>query len=460
MTRLGVIGGGAAAVSLLDALSRTARPPRSVTVFEPAARRWRGRAYQRDLDSVRVNAPGSIMSARHGDDDHYGRWLRQRGPEYSDRWLDDRLGSPLLPRGAYGDYLADTAEAAVARLREAGCEVTVAAARVTGVAASGDRLRLRTDHDGRGLEVDRVVHGVGSGVPEDVYGLAGAPGFIADPYPLAETLRAVPERAEVAVVGSGLTAVDIAVSLAARGHRGGITLLSRHRVLPYVWLRPVPVEPRWLTREQLGGAAARHGELTLDHLTDLLRAELAEHGQDLAQLTEEILDTGREEPGERLRRQLKEGDSPYLGRRLLQAAVHPLGLPAWRLLTERDRERLRGPFGRTVTALSSPMVPVNAAVLLDLLDSGRLTVATAPDRVTARPGGGFHLGSGTGARTADVVVNAVNPRPRLVPGAAAAAGRGLWFVGEAAVAREGWIVTPGIPGVAAQAAAVAAELTA
>lgn len=460
MTHIGVIGGGAAAVSLLDALSRTARPPRSVTVFEPSPRLWRGRAYQQDLDTVRVNAPGFIMSARHGDDDHYGSWLRQRGPRYAETWLDHRLGSPLLPRGAYGGYLEDTARAAVASLAEAGCRVTVVAARVTGVRASGDRFTLRTDDTGPGHDVDQVVHCTGSGAPADVFRLTGAPGYLPDPYPLALTLPRVPERAEVAVIGSGLTAVDIAVSLAARGHRGGITLLSRHRVLPFVWQRPIPVEPRWLTREHLAGTAAREGGLTLDRLAGLLRAEAAEHGQDLAELSAEIRDTGREDPHERLRRQLKETESPSLGRRLLQMAVHPLGFQAWQLLAERDRELLNGSFARTVTAISSPMVPLNAAVLLDLFDSGQLTLATVPAEVTARPGGGFRLGTGPGERTADVLINAVTPRPRTVPGADAATGRGLWLVGDAAVARAGWPVAPGIPGVAAQAAAVAARLTA
>ncbi|MBH5333660.1 FAD/NAD(P)-binding protein [Streptomyces pactum] len=459
MTHVGVIGGGAAAVSLLDALSRTARPPRAVTVFEPAPRLWRGRAYQRDLNAVRVNAPGFIMSARHGDDGHYDRWLRRRGPGYARSWLDPRLGVPLLPRGAYGEYLEDTAEEAVRRLAEAGCRVTVVAARVTGVAASGAGYTLRTDDGGPEHEVDRVVHCTGAGTPADVYRLAGTPGYLPDPYPLAETLARIPERAEVAVLGSGLTAVDIAVALADRGHRGGITLISRHRVLPFVWQRPVPVEPVRLTREQLDATAARHGRLTLGHLAELLRAEAAGHGQNLDDLTAEIRDTGREEPDRRLRRQLAETDSPSLGRRLLQAAVHPLGLQAWRLLTEHDRELLRGRYARTVIALSSPMVPHNAAVLLGMFDSGQLTVATAPTGITPSAAGGFRLGPEPGAPVADVVVNAITPRASLVPGADEAADRGLWLVGETAVARAGWLVTPGIPGVAAQAAAVAARLT-
>ena len=55
---IGVIGGGASAVCLLDTLAEKKDLPRGrITVFEPSSHLWRGRPYQRDLDVVRVSAP-------------------------------------------------------------------------------------------------------------------------------------------------------------------------------------------------------------------------------------------------------------------------------------------------------------------------------------------------------------------------------------------------------------------
>lgn len=273
---IAIVGGGAAAVGLLDALAAAEEGETgTITVFEPSEHLWRGRPYGPDLDSVRVNAPPAIMSIRHGDLGHYAAWLGQRGSAH----LDELLGQPLVPRALYGDYLAHTAEKAVAALGEAGRLVRVVPARVNEVVRSGVRLVLRTE-DTREYEATHVVLCVGAGAPPDLYGLAGAPGFTSDPYPLAATLAHVDAGDEVAVIGSGLTAVDVVVSLAARGHTGRITLLSRTGVLPHVWQRPIDRRPRHMTAERLTELhQAGAGHVGLDDLIGLLRAELADAGR-------------------------------------------------------------------------------------------------------------------------------------------------------------------------------------
>ena len=67
---IGLIGGGAATVCIIDALANAGLPAGGLTVFEPAPALWRGRPYQSDLDVVRVNAPPEDMSVRDGDVKH------------------------------------------------------------------------------------------------------------------------------------------------------------------------------------------------------------------------------------------------------------------------------------------------------------------------------------------------------------------------------------------------------
>ncbi|HSA51528.1 MAG TPA: FAD/NAD(P)-binding protein, partial [Yinghuangia sp.] len=67
-----IVGGGAAAVSLLDALAgweskAVGRGGGTVTVFAASeAHLWRGRPYGPDLNAVLVNAPPALMSVRGG----------------------------------------------------------------------------------------------------------------------------------------------------------------------------------------------------------------------------------------------------------------------------------------------------------------------------------------------------------------------------------------------------------
>jgi uncharacterized NAD(P)/FAD-binding protein YdhS len=430
---IAIVGAGAAAVGLLDALAVSAAEPGELTVFEPSAHLWRGRPYGPDLDRVLVNAPPAIMSIRHQDFGHYASWL---GPERAAAHLDGLLGQPLVPRALYGSYLAETAEAALAALRGRGWRTRVVADRIVS-AGGGRRLSLRTE-DGHDHEADRVVLCVGGGRPLDHYGLGGARGFTGDPYPLADTLGHVPAAAGVAVIGSGLTAVDVVVSLAARGHAGRITLVSRSGMLPHVWQRPLGHRPVHVTVGRVEALRREHGGVTLDDLAGLLRAELAEAGEDFAHFTAELLAAGSEEPVQRLRRQLAAVDDPRIGRRVLQETAHTVGPYAWRLLPEPDRERLRRHF-RLATSVASPMVPVNAAALLRLFESGQLTMVAGVRKIEAAEGGFLVRGDG-GVLDADVVVNTVNPPPQAVPRAAESLVTSLLSDGLAALHPSGGLV--------------------
>ncbi|XVV07246.1 FAD/NAD(P)-binding protein [Actinosynnema sp. CA-248983] len=390
---IGIIGAGAAGVALLDALSLVDVAPGGVTVFEESPWLWRGRAYQPDLEAVRVNAPPVLMSIRHSDRAHYTRWLTGRTD-----YPDVAMGVQIVPRAVYGEYLAQTAEDAIARLRAAGWRVGVVNERVVGAGP------LRTVSGAH--RVDRTVLAVGGGSPFDHYGLVGSKGFVLEPYPLARTVADVPSDAHVAVIGSGLTAVDVVAALTASGHTGPVTLASRTGVLPHVQQRPVPLEFHHLVRENLVGSR--------DGLLDLLRSELAAVGQDLEPLVREL--TTVEEPVERLRRQLSEVESSHLGRRLVTAAVHMLGSAAWRLLSTVERELLRREHFRMINSLASPMVPLNGELLLREFDSGRLRLLSGVTKVE-RAARGFRV-VGDEEVGADVVVNAVNPQPHAVPAVA------------------------------------------
>ncbi|WP_147260087.1 FAD/NAD(P)-binding protein [Pseudonocardia hierapolitana] len=463
---IGIIGGGAAAVGLLDALAREAETPGAVTVFEPSPHLWRGRPYAPDLDSVLVNAPPVIMSIREGDFEHYASWLGAG----DDAYVDPGIGRPLVPRARYGEYLEHTAEKAIADLRERGWQADVVPAPVVGAAHAAGRLALRTG-DGREHVVGQVALCVGGGTPHDHYRLDGAPGFVGDPYPLARTLDDVPPDSDVAVIGSGLTAVDVVVSLAARGHTGRISLLSRTGMLPHVWQRPTAHRPQHLTVERVG-ALARDGEIALDHLAGLLREEMSDAGEDLDALIADLRAARTEDPVARLRRQIAAITAPEIGRRVLQTAAHTVGPFAWRLLPERDRDRLRAQ-ARTAISVASPMIPTNAVRLLQLFDAGQLELLAGVRDIT-RDDGRFAVETAHGGRHADVVVNAVNPSPHAVPASAAGLADDLVGMGVAArhpsggllpadprmhlvgdLAGGGPFITSSIPGLAVQGAAAA-----
>lgn len=409
--RIGIVGAGMATVALLDALARSGTEVEEITVFESSPAVWRGRAYQCDQDSVRVNAPPMAMTARGGDLDHYLRWLRAR-PELA-RYLDEGLDLPIVPRAVYGQYLEHTAHTAVADLREKGCRVSVVNCEVERFSQdTGATLHTA----GRGaFPVDRAVLSIGGGQPHDSYGLAGAPGYVRDPYPLRRTLAQMPADRHIAVIGSGLTAVDIVTGLVSNGHTGAITLMSRSGVLPAVQQRPIGYVPQYLTPEYaLQRVHGNQGGATLALLIDLMKQELAVLGQDFRTLRDEVVGNDTEPPVQRLRRQLSSVTDPHQGRRLLGRAIRTVLPAVWPLLREEDKAMLRSAHLRTINCLSSPMVPLNAKILLRALDSGQVRLRPGLQKIRPHTHGGFAVTDDI-EWTADVVVDAVNPPPYAVP---------------------------------------------
>jgi uncharacterized NAD(P)/FAD-binding protein YdhS len=222
----------------------------------------------------------------------------------------------------------------------------------------------------------------------------------------------------VAVIGSGLTAVDVALSLAAHGHRGRISLLSRSGVLPAVRQRPVHHALRHFTPARFRAMAARGQSLTLAEAVAVMRAELADAGVSFEAVAREVAATGGEDPVARLRRQFAAVSDPGLGLRILQRSVPDTGPDVWPLLPEADKSAVLRDHYRTIMSLCCPMPPSSAAALLALVDGGRLAVVRGLAGIAPAADGGFVVAAENGTCRADVVVNAVNaPRHRIPPGA-------------------------------------------
>jgi uncharacterized NAD(P)/FAD-binding protein YdhS len=418
-TRIGIVGAGASAVCLLDALSRRDAVPAAVTVFDPAPHPWRGRAYQPDSEVLRVNAPPEDMSVRAGDPRHFLRWLEERRAALgmSGDYADARSGIVFPPRAVYGDYLEQSARSALGALADRGSDLSFVRSAVTGLRRDGQLLVAGTA-DGGSHVFDHVVLCMGNSGPADPHRLGGAPGFVPDPYPVARRLAEIGPRAGVVVVGSGLSAVDVVLSLAAAGHEGGVVLASRTGILPGVRQRQVEHVARYFTAEHFRATAARGQTLTLADASALMRKELTAAGADPDAVVREISTGPGEDPQARLRRGLAAVDDPDLGLRILQRAVPDTGPDVWQLLPERDRAALVRHHYRTIMSLCCPMPPATAEALLRQAGEGRLEFARLVGRISPVPGGGFRLWTEDGVRHADVVVNAVSPPAHRIPPAA------------------------------------------
>lgn len=213
-----IIGGGAAGALAARAISMNSAW--RTVLITPESRPGRGVAYGPAEQWHLLNSRAAAMSVDATDPQHLLRWCRERGIAAD--------AASFLPRPVYGDYLADQFAAA------AGPRLSHHRATAIGVRRDGTGYVVTDDTDSE-IRADHLVLALGN-PPPCVPSVVGAEArndvaFVADPW-APGALDAVPADEPVLLLGTGLTAIDVALTL-TRDPRGvPIEALSRRGLLP------------------------------------------------------------------------------------------------------------------------------------------------------------------------------------------------------------------------------------
>jgi len=274
---IAVIGGGAsgtlAAIHLLR-LAAAGRPPVRIALIDAGGRHGLGQAYSTTHPGHLLNAPAGTMSAVAGDPGQLLRWAT------SNRVTHDGF----LRRADYGRYLRDTL-AEAARRAGPGSTVTPVTAQVIRISDSAPRhpLRLHLAADGH-IDADIAVLAIGSPAPAAPCPVPDSPRYIPDPWAPGAPRRAA-DGAPVIVLGTGLTAMDVALAVADAHPRTVVHAVSRHALLPRAHRRSAePGRPTWLP-----ALAGPGGPVRLSELMWQVRAAMS----DRPEAWEEIMDALR-----------------------------------------------------------------------------------------------------------------------------------------------------------------------
>jgi uncharacterized NAD(P)/FAD-binding protein YdhS len=229
--RVAIVGAGYSGTIAAVEIARAA-PGAKISLVEKSGRFGEGAAYSTRSPGHLLNVRARHMSAFADDPDHFVRWAEGEGFGADD----------YVPRRDYRRYLQGLLETA------AGIE------RVTGEAAAVEDGALRLS-SGERIEAEAVVL-AGGNFPSRLPGAFG-PGAVDDPWSEAGAAaigRVAKEGGEVLLVGTGLTMVDMCVSLEEAGFEGRITACSRRGLVPRPHVRPAPVPIPWTPPPRLGEA--------------------------------------------------------------------------------------------------------------------------------------------------------------------------------------------------------------
>lgn len=209
--RVAIVGGGFSGAMLA---ARLAERGTSTLLINRTPDFGLGVAYSTPFEGHLLNVRSARMSALADRPDHFVRWLEANAPEHADP-------EGFAPRMIFGRYvqarLAEVEAAHPGRIERVVGEVA-------GLEAGGVALS-----DGRRIAADAVVLTTGNPAPRTASGEAGA--VISDPW-APGALDSVGAEDDVLIVGTGLTMVDMLLSLEGRGWRGRAMALSRRGLLP------------------------------------------------------------------------------------------------------------------------------------------------------------------------------------------------------------------------------------
>jgi uncharacterized NAD(P)/FAD-binding protein YdhS len=250
-----IIGAGFSGTLL--ALHLLERGPENLTILliERAPGFGRGLAYGTRDSNHLLNVRVGNMSAFADRPRHLEQWLAER------REGELAHSGAFITRRVYGDYLGSLIRGAVTR--SPGAErLLLIHDEAVGLAQTPAGVRL-TLAMGSQLMADAVVLAVGNLPPSPPRGLdvsaLSQRAYAPDPW-ADGALDDLDDQAPVLLLGSGLTMVDLVLSLDGRGHRGPIAALSRRGLSPrrHDGLAPPAVEAPKVPHLPLSGLLSWH----------------------------------------------------------------------------------------------------------------------------------------------------------------------------------------------------------
>ncbi|HSY34550.1 MAG TPA: FAD/NAD(P)-binding protein [Acidobacteriaceae bacterium] len=215
---IAVIGGGVSGTLTAFHLVRQKTPARVILIDQHTGFGL-GLAYATPSLRHLLNVPAGKISALPDQPDHFLTWLRSNYDPAATK-------ATFAPRAIFGRYI----QSLLASTRQVEQEL----ATVIDVRLHETSAVLALDN-GCELRADVVVLATGNFDPAPLPGITKAAsdlGLYHHNAWAAETYEGLDPDAPIALIGTGLTAVDVVLRLRELGHRGRIIAVSRHGVFP------------------------------------------------------------------------------------------------------------------------------------------------------------------------------------------------------------------------------------
>jgi uncharacterized NAD(P)/FAD-binding protein YdhS len=231
-----IIGGGFSGTLTAVQLLRQSPFPIHVRIINAGYPVAKGVAYSAESNLHLLNVRAGRMSAFPQQPLHFVRWLEKQPGSEEFCTGDESLVKAFIPRRIYGQYLEDLLEHTRENL-PAGCSLEIINDEATAVVpAENNTYHIKLKNGGAFL-TRKLVLALGNFVPGAVAGVSeavmGSQFYMGNPWQ-SSGLDALDPEKPVLLIGTGLTMVDVVLSLLEQQFRGKIYAVSSKGYLPMV----------------------------------------------------------------------------------------------------------------------------------------------------------------------------------------------------------------------------------
>jgi uncharacterized NAD(P)/FAD-binding protein YdhS len=215
---IAIIGGGVSgALTALHLIWR--KTPAQIILIDQRPDFGLGLAYSTPSLRHLLNVPAGKISALPDQPDHFLNWLQKNHDASATE-------ETFAPRAVFGRYVQSLL-ATVSDFKKEIAAVTDLRTETSGAVVTLD--------DGREIRADLVVLATGNFDPAPLTGISAdavTQGLYHHESWSEETYKDLPADAPVAIIGTGLTGIDVVLRLRELGHKGKIIAVSRHGIFP------------------------------------------------------------------------------------------------------------------------------------------------------------------------------------------------------------------------------------
>lgn len=268
-----IVGAGATGIGLVNQIIRTLpiglkRIGIKVLLFDSKKNIEGGNAYAKDIYSNLMNTKCGAIDRGYGEGFGILEWARSNTHQWKPYMPNANIDEDTYaPRPVVGLYLSDLLQFSIKKAKKRGVEIKVINDEVTNIVKTSNTYKV--------ISKSNIYHGsyiylaLGHLEKKLDSNYKDNYRYYHNPYPINKLITEIPKGASVGIIGSRLSAIDVALGLKAGGHKGKLTSISRRGRLPAVRAERGDYKFKDINRESLLELLFNRGSKL--RLTDIIK---------------------------------------------------------------------------------------------------------------------------------------------------------------------------------------------